>query len=506
MISRLPVILFAALLAPGPAVAHVGAHAPTPARTDTEHRHGAAVVFPDSPAGRLARDYVRAFNAGETEMTTFLRSNVSAAGLAERPIQARIGRYQGIKEGLGRLEPESITSSTPTECVFTARAAEGRVEVTVAAEPGAPHKLAGVRIEQMDGRGGPEAQAGQSVHGPRMTVAALRESLDRFVDARLADQSFSGTILLMRGDQPVYSRAVGLADRGRAIPVAMDTKFNLGSINKAFTAVAIGQLLEQGKLQLDDTISKLLPDNPVPAAKEVTIDQLVQHRSGLGDFFGDRYDAVDKSKLRTPKDFLPLFADRPLEFAPGTRERYSNAGYVLLGLVVERLSGEAYHDYVRRHVYAPAGMKDTDSYPNDRATRNLAIGYSRRLNASETDTTLRDHLPSLPYRGSPAGGGYSTAGDLARFAAAVRDHKLLGPGWTQWLLGDGPPTGAVVASSGPARGGWGVAGGSPGTNALLEMELGGLRDHALVILANMDPPIAEHMGKAIRRWVANTDF
>ena len=346
----------------------------------------------------------------------------------------------------------------------------------------------------------------EQARGPRMTVAALRESLDRFVDARVADQSFSGTVLLMRGDQPIYSRAAGLADRGRSIPVRLDTKFNLGSINKAFTAVAIGQLLEQGKLKLDDTIGNLLPDNPVTAARGVTIDQLVRHRSGLGDFFGPGYEAMDKSKLRTPKDFVPLFADRPLEFAPGTRERYSNAGYVLLGLVIERISGEAYHDYIRRHVYAPAGMKDTDSYPNTRTTSNLAIGYSRRLNDSDSSPALRDHLPTLPYRGSPAGGGYSTAGDLARFAAAVRDHKLLGPGWTQWLLGDGPPTGAVVASSGPARGGWGVAGGSPGTNALLDMELGGSRDHALVILANMDPPIAEHMGKAIRRWVANTDF
>jgi D-alanyl-D-alanine carboxypeptidase len=276
--------------------------------------------------------------------------------------------------------------------------------------------------------------------------------------------------------------------------------------------VAIAQLAQQGRLHVSDSVGALLPDNPVPAARGVTIDQLIHHRSGLGDIFGDRYDKADHARLRDLKDFLPLFADQPLEFAPGTRQRYSNAGFVLLGLIIERVSGQEYHDYIRDHIYRPAGMTRTDSYELERRTPDLATGYTRRLDddgrrngdhSKPAEGPLRENTPTLPARASSAGGGYSTTDDLLRFSKAMRDHQLVDAGWTDWVMGGQVPAAATVASN-HAHGAWGIAGGAPGTNSVVEMDF----EHGvvLVVLANMDPPIAELMSRTIRQWIARTDF
>src|SRR5262249_49934792 len=156
-----------------------------------------------------------------------------------------------------------------------------------------------------------------------------------------------------------------------------------------------------------------LPD--FPHADSITIDMLVMHRSGVGDFFNDAYDAMDKSKLRHNHDYLALFRDQPLWFAPGTSERYSNGGYALLGEVIAKARGADYYEYLGRHLFAPAGMKST-LYPIEGdGTPKVARGYtSERANGGE-----RDNQFSRPARGSAAGGGYSTAADLLKFDKAL---------------------------------------------------------------------------------------
>src|SRR5207244_7076014 len=128
---------------------------------------------------------------------------------------------------------------------------------------------------------------------------------------------FSGVVLLAKDGKPVLSRAWGFADAARKVRNREDTKFNLGSINKIFTQVAIGQLAAAGKLSLDDTVRKHLPDYPSPIADKITIQQLIEHRSGLGDFFGPEYLAAPPSSIRKLSDYLPLFVNKPLEFEPG---------------------------------------------------------------------------------------------------------------------------------------------------------------------------------------------
>ena len=220
----------------------------------------------------------------------------------------------------------------------------------------------------------------------------------------------------------------------------------------------------------------------------MTIRQLVEHRSGLGDIFNRRYTEIPKDRLRTTDDFIALFVGEPLLFEPGTEQRYSNAGYVVLGKVIETLSGMSYQDYVRQRIYGPAGMTSSDSYEADVPTPNLAEGYTRG-----EDGVLRSNVFTRPGRGSSAGGGYSTAEDLLRFARAFTGGKLAGPGWTAWVLGGPAPKPGEPAPAGPLPA-IGAAGGAPGMNAVLDLNPG--RGLVVVVLANLDPPAAQE----VARW------
>lgn len=305
------------------------------------------------------------------------------------------------------------------------------------------------------------------------------------VDKAVAEDRFSGVVMLAKDGTPLLSRAWGMADPAKGIANRPDTKFNLGSINKFFTHVAIGQLAAAGKLSLSDTIRKHLPDYPSPVADKITIEQLLQHRSGLGDIFGPKFLAAHAS-LRTLSDYLPLFADKPLEFEPGSDQRYSNAGFIVLGLIIEKISGQSYYDYVRDHITKPAGMNDTASYAIDENVPNRAIGQTKR--GPEGPLPARQsNIGTLPARGSSAGGGYSTAADLLRLSQALLADKLLPKRWTDWLF-----TGNL---DGAGKRNIGVAGGSPGVNAVLEIE----PPYTLIVLSNYDPPSAEEITREGRK-------
>ncbi len=323
--------------------------------------------------------------------------------------------------------------------------------------------------------------AGPKVAAAQTTVEDLRGRIDALADSLAARGEFSGVIAVAREGKIVISRTAGLSNREAGTPNRVDTAFNLGSINKLFTWIAVRQLVADGKLNLDTTLVTILPDYPNrEVARSVTIRQLLDHESGLG---GDVFDAPaggTRMDLRHNRDFLPLFAGEPPLFAPGTDRRYCNAGYVVLGLVVERVSGRDYYDYIREHVYAPAGLSPRTGHAAlDSLPPNTAIGYTRGEETLEAALTPNTHL--LPGRGSAAGGGYSTAEDLLRFMQALREGKVPA----------GPPPGI------------GVAGGSPGCNAVLEGDHPGGYD--LVVLTNLDPPGAETIAETIRGWLGAED-
>jgi CubicO group peptidase (beta-lactamase class C family) len=246
---------------------------------------------------------------------------------------------------------------------------------------------------------------------------------------------FSAAVLLAQNDATIYKEAFGLADSASGMPNQLDTRFNLGSMNKMFTAIAILQLVEQGRLSVDNTIAEIMPDYPNPeVAGLVTVHQLLTHTAGTGDCFTGEFFTTPADQLKTVAGYLPLFADKPLQFKPGSQYSYSNEGYIVLGLIIEKISGQRYFDYVREHIYAPAAMVNTGEYELDALNPNLAIGYTTQ-DAQGNDTgILASNTPLMPIKGTPAGGGYSTVEDLRGFWQALMSFKLLNPASTELLL------------------------------------------------------------------------
>jgi CubicO group peptidase (beta-lactamase class C family) len=198
----------------------------------------------------------------------------------------------------------------------------------------------------------------------------------------------------------------------------------------------------------------------------------MEHSSGMGDIFGPEYESRSKADMRTLSEFATLFASKPLEFEPGSKRRYSNAGYIVLGLVIEKLSGMSYADYVRTKIFAPLDMTDSGSIPTDAVAAKRAVGYTME------GGVRRSNLYSLPGRGSSAGGGYSTAADMLRFATSAR--KVLSQSAYAELIGDPP--------------GNGYGGGAPGLNAAMELE----GRWSIIVLSNYDPPAAEEVARNVR--------
>ena len=344
------------------------------------------------------------------------------------------------------------------------------------AEDATPHRLLGVRLEARPPGGGAGPPPRPS--GPALEDADAVKQAKAYLDSRAAAGAWSGAALIARGDDVLMSGAWGLADRGKKTPNTPATRFNVGSIGKMFTRAAIAQLAEAGRLSLDDKLSRFLPD--FPHADSITIAMLCAHRSGVGDFFNDAYDALDKAKLRHNHDYLPLIRDQALWFAPGTSQRYSNGGYVLLGEVIAKVSGEDYYDYLAKHVFGPAGMAATGAPVEGDGTTGLARGYTTEGAASGE----RDNVATRPARGSAAGGSYSTLADLLAFDRALRGAKLCGPGWSAWVTGGPEPKLGMVIP--PRILSFGFAGGAPGLNAEWSHE----GDVVSIVLTNRDPETA----------------
>ncbi|MBX7187209.1 MAG: beta-lactamase family protein [Vicinamibacteria bacterium] len=442
-------------------------------------------VLPETPVGRALALFVKALNSGSlAEMEKFHKDRGGEADMAQQDF--------GFAQQSGGLDLRRVAKAADFEIDVEAvtRKTGRAVLLHFAVEPTPPHAVSDVGVRPLGGPGpgGPRGGAERGDEAPR-PAADIIAGAAAIVDKAVAD-GFSGVVLIAQDGKPVLERAAGFANRSLEVKNRIDTKFNLGSINKTFTKLAIAQLLEAGKVSLDDTLGKYLPDFPnVDAASKVTVAHLVEMRSGIGDFFGREFDATPKDRIRKLADYLPFFASKPLAFEPGKGEAYSNGGYVTLGLIIEKASGQSYYDYVRDHIFKPAGMTDTDAFELDAIVPNLAVGYVGKV---------RSNIYTLPARGSSAGGGYSTAPDMVRFGEAVMASRLASRPYTAWYLG-GPrpdPKAPGVGVAGPLRGGLGVAGGSPGVNAAFE--LNAAQRLVIVVLANDDPPAAESLARRIR--------
>jgi CubicO group peptidase (beta-lactamase class C family)/V8-like Glu-specific endopeptidase len=434
---------------------------------------------PETEQGKTVAGYLQAFNSGDDAvMDGFQQAHMSPETLKKRTTEQRLQMYHMLRGDLGTVRLMKVLEGGPDQVsAFVLSSKNEWVRFDFEFEKGV---IAGIGVEQSEG---PDQEGAAEA----LSESQLLTSVEKYVGERAGHDEFSGVVLLAKDGKPVFEKAYGLASKKYNVPNRIDTKFNVGSINKSFTSVAIAQLAKDGKLKLDDTMDKYLADFPKEKASKITIRQLLNHQSGLGDFFGERYMTMSKGMLRRNSDFIPLFIDNPLEFEPGSDQRYSNAGYVMLGAIIEKVSGQSYYDYVREHIFKPLGMLDTDSYAIDDETPNIATGYTRHRDDENLPDTVerRSNVETLPARGSAAGGGYSTAGDLLKFVLALQNNTISLP----------PEKGET--ESGPAA--FAFAGGSPGVNAVVASFPA--KGYVVVVLSNYDPSSAESVEKKIGGWI-----
>jgi CubicO group peptidase (beta-lactamase class C family) len=424
------------------------------------------------PATLHLTAYLEAFNSGNpASMREFIQAHFADSALRQTPLEERVSRHTTAASRWQSLNLQKIVAERPGQTLALVRTGKGEyllLRAGVEKEP--PHRLLFIYVEPV------QDPQNVIVPEPKANDEELMAAARQLLEAETRADEFSGVVLIAKNFQVLFQQAYGFADREKKIPNQKDTKFNLGSINKNFTRAAILQLKKQGKLSLPDPIQKFLPDYPNrQAAEKVTIQQLLDMTSGIGDFFGPRYEATPKENIRSLQDYLPLFADQPLEFEPGTNNRYSNGGYIVLGAIIEKASGLDYYTYVRENIFKPTGMLATDSYERDKAVPNLALGYTRRGRPGGERVL---NQATLPGRGSSAGGGYSTAEDLLKYVQALSLGKIFLPDIANGL---------------------GIAGGAPGINANLEWDR--RSGYVVIVLTNFDPPTAGRASRQIMSWL-----
>jgi D-alanyl-D-alanine carboxypeptidase len=436
----------------------------------------AGVELPKTPAGKVFTAWLAAFNSADAAR---LRA-FDAAYPREGPTPSVEDRLR-FREMTGGFTVVRVEKSEPLSLVvlLQEKGSDTVARMEMKVSDAEPPKLLVSRLEATP------RPADLAI--PRLKEAAALAALNRHAEELAKKDEFSGVVLVARHGEVVLQKAWGLANRETRTPNNLDTRFRIGSMNKMFTAVSVLQLVEAGKLSLDDPIGKILPDYPnKDVAAKVTVRHLLTHTGGTGDIFGPAFDK-NRLTLREHGDYLKLYGARGLTHEPGAEFEYSNYGFVLLGAVIEKVTGMSYYDYVRSHVFQPAGMTSTDSLPEAEAVPNRSTGYMKENGKWVPNTE------TLPVRGTSAGGGYSTAGDLLRFAQALESGKLISKASLAAAttpFKDHYGFGFGLQGEGALRG-YGHGGGAPGMNGELQIfpQLGTV----VVCLSNLDPPAATRL-------------
>lgn len=348
----------------------------------------------------------------------------------------------------------------------------------------------GQRPVRMDTRESQFAAWAREIPAPT-NEEELGAAVLRLADRLAAVDRFRGVIMVESGGQPLVSGAWGMADRSTGRGNSIETAFDIGSVGKFFTQIAILQLREEGKLDLDDAIGKHLPDYPNrEAAQKVKIRHLLRHQGGLTEHAG-LFSPSEQAGRKTLRELVGDFAHRPLQFEPGTRQGYSNSGYLLLGLIVEAVSGQSYATYVQTRILEPAGMKSSGFFDRAHLPAHVARSYEGMFDATAM------HVRT----GSPAGGMQATAPDMQRLFRAVNAGLLLQRDSLRVLTSEilFPNSHSTPAAENGRLAAVSYAGGAPGVSAMCAISRDGR--HACVILANQGGEVAVDFWLVLRDWI-----
>lgn len=422
----------------------------------------------------LIEGFIQAVNGDDAAWEAYAQTRYAPALLQAQGPQERAALHRQIVDRFGTVARGPVRREgpeSPLELSVTGTKAAGVIAVHV---DDATFRITRISLDA------PPTRDAAGALPPVPIVRTLSDSelagrLDAYLAGLVRDGVFSGVVLVARQGKPVFSKAYGLADRERQVANTTRTRFNIGSINKAFTQVAINQLVGEGKLSRADALGTFFPAYPQTVSRAATVEQLLSHRGGLADFFGPAFDAADKARFASNADYFAFVGGLPPVFAPGAREQYCNGCYVALGAIVEKVAGMPYERYVAEKIFARAGMASTGFPRSDRPAPDIAFGYTRRgrpMPAAAGAPPLVPNAAMHGVAGSAAGGSYSTALDLLAFVNAAKAGMFPG------VSGD-----------------MGIAGGAPGTSAVIESN----GAWTVIVLSNLDPSTGEDLGTAIAR-------
>jgi CubicO group peptidase (beta-lactamase class C family) len=441
-------------------------------------------AIPTTPAGTVLSAWLDAFNSGDrARITSYLAKY-------EPDHKSAIDQLMNFRDQTGGFNLIRIEKSEPLHLEALVKERDSSHFALLALDVSSAQSpiVQGLGLRLVPP---PPNQPGVA----RLSLQEAVKALDTQAAELASKDKFSGDVLVARSGKIAFEKSYGFADREKHIANTVNTRFRIGSMNKMFTATAILQLAADGKVDLGAPLGKYLPDySNKDVASKVTIRHLLTHTGGTGDIFTPEY---QKHRLETREltDYVKLYGSRGLEFEPGSQWAYSNYGFLLLGVVVQRVSGMSYYDYVRTHIFLPAGMHDTGSAPESETVPSRSIGYMQKNGAwvSNVDT--------LPWRGTSAGGGYSTVVDLYRFAEALCGGKLIQAQFfaqmtsvqarsPQMPPGVGYGFGMMVSEE-PQGKRFGHGGGAPGMNG--ELRVYPHTNTVVAVLANLDPPAATRL-------------
>lgn len=311
----------------------------------------------------------------------------------------------------------------------------------------------------------------------------IKTESEKLINKYLDLDIFSGVVLIAENGEAFYQEAFGLANRDKNIPNTTNTKFDIGSMNKTFTKVVIYQLVEEGKLKLDDNLGNYLNGFPKEAAEKITVEYLLHHKSGYGDYHSpDFFNATKEEK--TISALVERIKKSPLLFPPGTDQQYSNSGFILLGAIIEKVTGKSYHQNVKERIVEPLGLTETYVENKDQVP-DRSIGYFKNAKGEIQSNKGFLEIPN------PDGGFQSTVSDMLKF-------------YQEYFYGDKLISEEMKNSMeefnyykdvSKTQGAIPQAGGFPGSNTVIYEVL---RDKiSIIVFANMDEPVAEQLGAGI---------